>query len=231
MEAGARTLTRVGLELGGNNPFLVFEDADLDAAVAAALVAKLRNGGQTCVCANRLFVHEAVLEEFTQRFADAMRKTVVGSGLDPTTEVGPMIEPRAVECIQQAVDEAVADGAVVVCGGSTLTGDTRPEGAFYPPTVVRGVAPNARLVTEEIFGPVAPIIAFRDIDEVLAAANATEYGLAAYVFTGSLVTALRASEELEVGIVVVNRSVGGGIPSGRDQAERYRTRGWVRRPR
>jgi len=211
MAAGARTLTRVGLELGGNNPFLVFEDANVAEAVQAAVVAKLRNGGQTCVCANRLLVHEAVIAEFTRLFSAAMQNHVVGSGLEPTTDVGPLVEPGAVARIQQAVDDAVAAGAVVICGGLPLARAGLPGGSFYPPTVIRGVLPGARLLTEETFGPVAPIQSFRDVAEAVAAANATEYGLAAYVFTGSLRTALRVGECIDAGIIVVNRAAPSGV--------------------
>lgn len=211
MEGGARTLTRVSLELGGNNPFLVFQDANLEEAVAAAVVAKLRNGGQTCVCANRLLVHEAIAEEFTRLFAAAMQHQVVGPGLEPSTDVGPLVEPGAVARIQQAVDDAVAGGAAVVCGGMPLDVGDPPNGSFYPPTVIRGVAPDALLLTEETFGPVAPIQTFRDTDEAVTAANATEYGLAAYVFTRDLSTALQVGDCLEAGIVVINRSAPSGV--------------------
>lgn len=186
MRIAARTLTKIGLELGGNNAFIVFEDADLDAAVEAAVVAKLRNGGQTCVCANRYLVHETVLEEFTARFANVLGKKAVGSGFESTTEVGPLINQRAVDRIQSAVDEAVAAGATVVCGGPEATTDGFPEGPFYPPTVLLRVDPDSRLMTEEIFGPVARIIPFRDFSQAIESANDTEYGLAAYVFTRSL---------------------------------------------
>ena len=211
MQAAAKTLTKVGLELGGNNAFIVFEDADMDVAVDAAVIAKLRNGGQTCVCANRFFVHESVMNEFTTRFAHALSKTVVGSGLEPTTEVGPLINQTAADRIQRAVDEAVAEGATIVCGGRTAKVDGFPDGPFYSPTVILGVAERSQLMTEEIFGPVAPITPFRDFDQAMEMANSTEYGLAAYVFTRSLQTAMRASEELEMGIVVVNRPAPSGV--------------------
>lgn len=211
MQAAAKTLTKVGLELGGNNAFIVFEDADMDAAVDAAVIAKLRNGGQTCVCANRFFVHESVMDEFATRFADALSEKVVGSGLEPTTEVGPLINQTAVDRIQRAVDEAVAKGATVVCGGTAAKVDGLPLGPFFPPTVILGVPDRSRLMTEEIFGPVAPITPFRDFDQVIEMANSTEYGLAAYVFTRSLKTAMHASEELESGIVVVNRPAPSGV--------------------
>jgi succinate-semialdehyde dehydrogenase/glutarate-semialdehyde dehydrogenase len=211
MESGARTLTRVGLELGGNNAFLVFPDADLDGAVAAAVVAKLRNGGQTCVCANRFLVHATLLDEFSTRFAEAMRRTVVGPGFEPATQIGPLIERRSLSRIQEAVDAAVAAGASVLCGGKPLDGPGLSGGSYYPATVVRDVSPDSGLVTDEIFGPVAPIMTFHTFEEAIESANATEYGLAGYVFTGSLRTALRASEDLDAGIVVVNRAAPSGV--------------------
>jgi acyl-CoA reductase-like NAD-dependent aldehyde dehydrogenase len=156
MESAARTLTKVGFELGGNNAFIVFEDADLEAAVAAAVIAKLRNGGQTCVCANRYLVHESVLAEFACRFASALDSKRLGSGLEPATDIGPLIEHRAVSRIQQGVDNAVASGATVVCGGRPVSVAGLPDAPFYPPTVLTGVSPGSSIVTEEIFGPVAP---------------------------------------------------------------------------
>lgn len=211
MESAARTLTKVGLELGGNNAFIVFEDADLEAAVAAAVIAKLRNGGQTCVCANRYLVHESVLAEFADRFASALDSKRLGSGLEPATDVGPLIEHRAMTRIQQAVDNAVASGATVVCGGRPVSVAGLPDAPFYPPTVLTGVPPGSSLLTDEIFGPVAPVVGFKTFDEAISLANATEYGLAAYVFTQKLGTAMRASEELESGIVVINRPAPSGV--------------------
>lgn len=211
MHDAATTLTKIGLELGGNNAFIVFEDADLDAAVAAAVVAKLRNGGQTCVCANRYLVHGSLLEEFTARFADVLSGKAVGSGFDPANEIGPLVDQQAVDRVHTAVNEAIAAGATVVCGGPDATAFGWPEGPFYPPTVLLGVDLASKLMTEEIFGPVAPIVSFRDFSEVIEMANDTEYGLAAYVFTRNLRTAMRASEELETGIVVVNRAAPTGV--------------------
>ncbi len=211
MESAAKTLTKVGLELGGNNAFIVFEDADLEGAVAAAVVAKLRNGGQTCVCANRYLVHESVLDEFARRFAEALQQKVLGSGLEPATDVGPLIEHRAMNRIRRAVDDAVASGATVVCGGRPVSVDGFPNAPFYTPTVLTGVSPGSQLLTDEIFGPVAPITQFQTFDEAISLANATEYGLAAYLFTQNLRTALRASEELESGIVVVNQAAPSGV--------------------
>jgi succinate-semialdehyde dehydrogenase/glutarate-semialdehyde dehydrogenase len=190
---------------------LVFPDADLDGAVAAAVVAKLRNGGQTCVCANRFLVHATLLDEFSTRFAEAMRRTVVGPGFEPATQIGPLIERRSLSRIQEAVDAAVAAGASVLCGGKPLDGPGLSGGSYYPATVVRDVSPDSGLVTDEIFGPVAPIMTFHTFEEAIESANATEYGLAGYVFTGSLRTALRASEDLDAGIVVVNRAAPSGV--------------------
>lgn len=211
MESAAKTLTRVGLELGGNNAFIVFEDADIDAAVQAAVRAKLRNGGQTCVCANRYLVHESVMGDFTTRFATALGRKVIGAGLDDASEVGPLINRAAVDRIRAAVDDAVAAGATLLCGGVPSHIDGLTDGAFYPPTLLIGVPDDSPLMTDEIFGPVAPVVPFRTLDEAIELANNTEFGLAAYVFTQSLHTAMRASEALEAGIVVVNRAAPSGV--------------------
>lgn len=211
MQSAARTLTRMGLELGGNNAFLVFEDADLEAAVAPAVVAKLRNGGQTCVCANRYLVHQSVLPEFTRRFAHALEGKVLGSGLEPGTDLGPLIQHSAVSRLQRGVNEAIASGATVICGGRPVSVAGLPNAPFYPPTVLTGVARGSSLLADEIFGPVAPVIAFREFGEAISLANSTDYGLATYLFTRNLRTVMHASEELESGIVVVNRAAPSGV--------------------
>ena len=211
MRSAARTLTRVGLELGGNNAFIVFEDADLDLAVHGAVHAKLRNGGQTCVAANRYLVHESLLDEFAARLGAELQDMTVGPGIEPSTEIGPLIDHKAVARIRSAVDAAVSAGATLVCGGHDVTVVDHPDGAFYPPTVLLNVAPTSTLMTEEIFGPVAPIIGFRDFEEAITVANSTEHGLAAYLFTSSLATAIRGAEQLEAGIVVVNRPAPSGV--------------------
>ncbi|QJW37078.1 NAD-dependent succinate-semialdehyde dehydrogenase [Cellulosimicrobium protaetiae] len=203
LEKAAPQVLRTSMELGGNAPFLVFADADLDAAVEGALVAKLRNAGQSCVAANRFLVHDAVAREFAQRLATAFEGLRVGPGAQEGTQVGPLIETKAVDKVAELVD-AASDG-----GAQVLTGADRPRstGYFYAPTVLSGVDPDARVVTEEIFGPVAPVVAFGDDDEGLALANATEYGLAAYAYTTSLDRAVRVSEEVEAGMIGINRGM------------------------
>ena len=200
---GADQVLRMSMELGGNAPLLVFEDADVDRAVAGALVAKLRNGGQSCVAANRLLVHESVADAFTERFAAGMARAVVGPGVAPGTEVGPLIDERAVAKVAELVDDAVFQGARLLVGGRAPQGP----GCFYPPTVLDGVRLDADILHEEIFGPVAPILRFTDEAEAIAKANDTPYGLAAYVFTESLDRATRVSGALDVGMVAVNQGV------------------------
>ncbi|MBD8079252.1 NAD-dependent succinate-semialdehyde dehydrogenase [Cellulosimicrobium arenosum] len=203
LEASAAQVLRASMELGGNAPFLVFPDADLDKAVEGAVVAKLRNTGQSCVAANRFLVHDAVAREFAQRLAAAFAELRVGPGAEEGVQVGPLIEATAVDSVAGLVEAAVDGGAQV------LTGTDRPRssGYFYSPTVLSGVAPDARVVTQEIFGPVAPVVAFGDDDEGIALANATEYGLAAYAFTASLDRAVRVAEEVEAGMIGINRGM------------------------
>lgn len=199
----ATNVLRTSMELGGNAPFIVFEDADLDAAVEGALVAKLRNSGQSCVAANRFLVHDAVAHAFAERFAAAVGAKVTGPGWQPGSEVGPLISESAVETVSGLVDDAVAQGAQVLTGGSRLD---RP-GHFFEPTVLTGVGRDARVVTEEIFGPVAPIVAFGSDDEAYELANGTPFGLAAYAYTTSLARAQRVMEEIEAGMIGVNRGL------------------------
>ncbi len=199
----AGQVLNVSMELGGNAPFLVLADADLDAAVEGAMVAKLRNSGQSCVAANRFLVHDSLAREFARRLASRFEALTVGPGAAETTDVGPLIEADAVD----KVDEIVADAADG--GAQVLTGGSRPEGRgyFYRPTVLTGVSPDARASREEIFGPVAPVIAFGDDDEAIALANDTEYGLAAYAYTTSLDRAMRLTQELEAGMIGINRGM------------------------
>jgi succinate-semialdehyde dehydrogenase/glutarate-semialdehyde dehydrogenase len=196
----ADQLLRVSMELGGNAPFLVFDDADVDRAVEGAMLAKMRNMGEACTAANRFFVHESVLDEFTAKFTERMRAELVGRGTEDGVTVGPLIDQKALDKVGELVGDATGRGAEVVCGGSALEGD----GYFYAPTVLTGVPADAELVREEIFGPVAPITVFSDEDEVLTAANDTEYGLVAYAFTADLARAIRVSEALEFGMIGVN---------------------------
>ena len=203
LEEAAGQVLKASMELGGNAPFVVFDDADLDAAVEGAMVAKLRNAGQSCVAANRFLVHVSVAREFSRQLAERFADLRVGPGAREGVQVGPLIEAAAVD----KVDELVADAADR--GAQVLTGGSRPDGPgyFYEPTVLAGVGPDARAVTEEIFGPVAPVVVFADDDEALELANATEYGLAAYAYTRSLDRAMRVSQEVEAGMIGINRGM------------------------
>jgi len=203
VEQSAEQLLRVSMELGGNAPFLVFEDADVDAAVEGAMLAKMRNIGEACTAANRFLVHESVAEEFSSKFAAKMAGMSVGRGTEEGVTVGPLIDGTAQASVAELVDDAKIKGATVVCGGSTV-GD---RGYFYAPTLLTGVTPDARMMREEIFGPVAPIATFTTEAEAVAWANDTEYGLVAYVFTRDLSRTLRVSEALEFGMVGVNQGI------------------------
>ena len=196
----ADQLQRVSMELGGNAPFVVFEDADVDAAVDGAMVAKMRNMGEACTAANRFLVHSSVAEEFAEKLAARMGALTVGRGQDDGVDVGPLIEEKAVETVSQLVTDAVHDGARLLTGGSVPDGP----GFFYPPTVLLGVPADSAINAEEIFGPVAPITTFETEDEAVARANDTEYGLASYVYTRDLSRTIRMAERLEYGMVGIN---------------------------
>ncbi|WP_214317590.1 NAD-dependent succinate-semialdehyde dehydrogenase [Nonomuraea sediminis] len=196
----AGNVLRTSMELGGNAPFLVFADADLDAAVEGALLAKLRNGGQSCVAANRFLVEEPVAEEFATRFADRMSDVRLAPGTDPGSRLGPLINARQVERVAGLVDDAVTRGARVLTGG-------RAAGPYFPATALTDVPPSARIHHEEIFGPVAPITTFKDESDALAMANDTPYGLVAYLYTRDLGRAVRVGERLETGMVGLNRGL------------------------
>lgn len=202
-EAAGRSLLRTSLELGGNAPFLVFDDADLDAAVDGAVAAKLRNGGEACTAANRFHVANSVKEEFVTKLLDKMATYRVGPGTDPDTTLGPLINESQRNTVVELVDDAVSAGARVRLGGQVPDGP----GWFYPATVIDDVPQQARILHEEVFGPVAAISGFDTEDEAIAAANDTEYGLAAYVFTKDLDRALRLSDAIDSGILGVNRGV------------------------
>ena len=193
VEQSAEQLLRVSMELGGNAPFLVFEDADLDAAIEGAMLAKMRNTGQACTAANRFLVHESIAPAFSRRLTESMSNV----------DAGPLIDAAARKKVAGLVDDAVGKGATVLCGDGTVEGP----GYFYAPTVLADIPRDARLRREEIFGPVAPISTFRDEAEAVAAANDTEYGLVAYVFTKDLDRAVRVSEALDFGMVGVNRGL------------------------
>ncbi|WKN50701.1 NAD-dependent succinate-semialdehyde dehydrogenase [Nocardioides sp. Arc9.136] len=196
----ADRLQRVSMELGGNAPFLVFADADLDAAVDGAMIAKMRNMGEACTAANRFLVQAEVVEEFGRRLAERMGGLTLGRGQDEGTDVGPLIDEKAVESVSQLVTDAVHDGARVVVGGERHDGP----GYFYPPTVLLDVPQDSAINAEEIFGPVAPITTFATEEEAVAKANDTEYGLASYVYTRDLARTIRLAESLEFGMVGVN---------------------------
>jgi succinate-semialdehyde dehydrogenase/glutarate-semialdehyde dehydrogenase len=203
MTVAAENLLRLSLELGGNAPFLVFDDADLNEAVEGAMVAKLRNGGQACTAANRFLVAESVAEEFTARLADRMGRVAVGPGTQPGVTLGPLIEEHARDKVAALVADAVDGGAKALVGGTPAQ---RP-GWFFPPTVLTAVPDAAAVLHEEIFGPVAPITTFRTEDEAVAAANRTTYGLVSFLYTNDLRRALRVGERLETGMVGLNQGL------------------------
>jgi succinate-semialdehyde dehydrogenase / glutarate-semialdehyde dehydrogenase len=203
MQQAASTVKKVGLELGGNAPFIVFDDADLDKAVEGAIIAKYRNMGQTCVCTNRLYVQSGIHDRFVERFASEVIKLKVGNGAEVGVMQGPLINENAVKKVERHVADAVAHGAKVVAGGSRhALGRT-----FYEPTVISGVTTKMLVATEETFGPVASVFRFDTEDEVIALANATQYGLASYFYTKDLARAFRVSEALEYGMVGINAAL------------------------
>jgi succinate-semialdehyde dehydrogenase/glutarate-semialdehyde dehydrogenase len=199
----ADQVLRVSMELGGNAPFLVFEDADLDAAVEGAMVAKMRNVGEACTAANRFHVHESAADEFSRRLAERMAGLKVGRGSDPDTDVGPLIDESQRFKVEQLVGDALARGARPLLGGERLDG----RGYFYAPTVLVDVPADARLLGEEIFGPVAPIATFSSDADAIAAANRTEFGLVAYVYTRDLNRAFHVCEEIEAGMIGLNQGI------------------------
>ncbi len=248
----AEQVLRVSMELGGNAPFVVFEDADLDAAVEGAMIAKLRNVGEACTAANRFHVHESLAGEFAKRMAERMAKLKVGRGTEPDVDIGPLIDDRQRKIVEELVQDAVQKGARVLCGGESLdgpaypgassavgtpfpaagpspskTGTTFPEtfpqrpssslllllsssakgGYFFAPTVLGNVPSDARILREEVFGPVAPVSTFSTEEQAIEAANATEYGLVAYIYTRDLARTLRVSEAIEAGMVGVNQGI------------------------
>lgn len=203
LASAADTVLSCAMELGGNAPFIVFDDADLDAAVTGAMIAKMRNGGQACTAANRFYIQRGIAPAFVDAMTQAMDALVLGAGTDPATTLGPVVSHKQAAGIARIVDSAIAEGAQVRLGGQ------RPdrEGSFYPATVLSDVDPAAQILKGEIFGPVAAIVQFDSEDEVIALANDTEYGLAAYVFTRDLQRGLNVSQKLDYGMVGLNRGL------------------------
>jgi succinate-semialdehyde dehydrogenase/glutarate-semialdehyde dehydrogenase len=203
IEQSADQVLRVSMELGGNAPFLVFEDADLDAAVDGAMLAKMRNVGEACTAANRFHVHESVADEFSRRLAERIGKLKVGRGTEPGVDVGPLIDGVQREKVAELVSDAVERGAKVLVGGHIVDGP----GYFYEPTVLSSIPDDARLLREEIFGPVAPVATFSSDQQAIDAANRTEFGLVSFIYTTDLERAFRVSEALETGMIGLNQGV------------------------
>jgi succinate-semialdehyde dehydrogenase/glutarate-semialdehyde dehydrogenase len=199
----AQTVTNCSMELGGNAPFIVFDDADIEAAVDGAMIAKMRNGGEACTAANRFYVHDAVADEFTAALTARMAKMTVGPGLEEGTDVGPLVNSDTRSKVAGLVDEAAA------AGGKVLTGGSAPgrRGYYYLPTVLGDVPPGAGILDTEIFGPVAPVVRFTAEDEVIGLANDTEFGLVSYLYSRDLRRSLRVAEALEAGMVGINRGI------------------------
>ncbi|SFJ54767.1 succinate-semialdehyde dehydrogenase / glutarate-semialdehyde dehydrogenase [Halobacillus dabanensis] len=201
MKKSADTMKRISLELGGQAPFIVLPDADLDKAVAGAVASKFRNAGQTCICSNRFFVHESIVEPFTEKLKSEVQALKVGNGLDSETDIGPLIDQGAYEKVIRHIDDAVENGAELVTGGA---GDASDESFFIQPTILKNVTDSMLCMTEETFGPVVPITSFTDEASAIERANDTPFGLAAYLFTENISKALTLSEALDYGIVGMN---------------------------
>lgn len=203
MQQSASTIKKISLELGGNAPFIVFDDADLDAAVQGAMTSKYRNAGQTCVCANRLYVHDAVYDAFAEKLIQAVSQLQVGDGREDGVDLGPLIDSAAVDKVQEHIDDAVANGGRVLSGG-------KPHalgGTFFEPTVVADVTPAMKVAREETFGPLAPLFRFKNDDDVIRMANDTEFGLAAYFYSRDVGRIWRVAEQLEYGMVGINTGI------------------------
>ena len=206
MRRGADHVKKVSLELGGQAPTIVFEDADLDVVVAETMASKFRNMGQTCVSVNRIYVHESIIDELATRMQLAMSQLEVGDGLHPNSTVGPLVEPAAVEKVERHVADAIAKGARVLQGGKRASGTDLKSDQFFEPTLLVGVDESMQVMQEETFGPVAPLVPFSDEKDVVARANGTPYGLSAYLFTRDINRAIRVTEALEFGTIGVNDS-------------------------
>ena len=199
----SRTMKRTSMELGGNAPFIVFDDADLDNAVQGTVASKYRNAGQTCVCSNRILVHDSVMEEYSRKLAEAVRGLKVGNGMDEGVTIGPLIDDDAAESVCSMIEDATAKGAEVVLGG----GRSQLGGSFVEPTILSGVTSEMRVFREEIFGPVSPLVSFSTEEEAIAIANDTEFGLAAYFCARDVGRVWRVSEGLEYGIIGINEGI------------------------
>ncbi|MDP4156900.1 MAG: aldehyde dehydrogenase family protein, partial [Bacillota bacterium] len=195
------TVKKISLELGGHAPFIVMDDANIDKAVADVIGSKFRNAGQTCICTNRIYVHESIEEEFNEKFSQAVKKLTVGNGLAEGTDVGPMIDLNAIDKVREQIDDAILKGGKILQGGNRAN---IADGYYFEPTIIANAADEMLCMKEETFGPLAPVATFKTEEEVLERANNTPYGLAAYVFTESLSRAIRISEKLEYGIVGLN---------------------------
>lgn len=206
MRGAADTVKKVSLELGGHAPLLVFEDADIDLAVKEAIASKFRNAGQTCVCANRIYVHESIVTSFSEKYIESVKSLKIGNGLHEGVQVGPLIDERAIEKVENQIADAIQKGGQIKTGGKKLSLD---DGFFFEPTVLVNATEEMLCMQEETFGPLAPISTFTNIEEVIQKANHTPYGLAAYVFTQNLNKAIKVCEQLEYGIVGLND----GLPS------------------
>ncbi|MCD9149304.1 NAD-dependent succinate-semialdehyde dehydrogenase [Pseudophaeobacter flagellatus] len=203
LHSAADQVLKPAMELGGNAPVVVFEDADMDTAIEGTMLAKMRNLGEACTAANRIYVHESIADEFTKRLSEAMSALKIGDGTDPSVDVGPLVNADTRDKVAKFVNDAVAKGAKIECGGIAPNG----KGFYYPPTVLSNVPENAECVRDEIFGPVAAIQTFKDQEDVIARANDTEYGLVAYVFSEDMKRALHVCERLEYGMVGLNRGL------------------------
>jgi succinate-semialdehyde dehydrogenase/glutarate-semialdehyde dehydrogenase len=204
MRGAADQLKRVTLELGGHAPFIVFDDADVEAAVHAAIKSKFQNTGQTCVALNRIYVHESILEPFTRRLTELVKTLKVGNPLDETVQVGPLIDEEGLRKVEAHVEDALSKGAKLLIGGNRRTDNEFSKGFFFEPTVLSHVTHDMLVMREETFGPVAPVVAFKSEDEVLSLANELSYGLAAFFYTRDISRAMRIAERLEYGVVGVN---------------------------
>jgi succinate-semialdehyde dehydrogenase/glutarate-semialdehyde dehydrogenase len=203
LHSAADNVLNTAMELGGNAPFIVFEDADIDAAIDGAMIAKMRNMGEACTAANRFYVHEKVSDEFTKKLTAKMAALKMGNGLDDGVSLGPLVNAEGRDKVVELVDDAVGKGAKVLTGGKTPSGP----GHFYPPTVLDNVPDGAKMLNEEIFGPVAAIQTFKSEDEVIKRSNDTEYGLVAYLYTRDIGRGMRVSEKLDFGMIGLNRGL------------------------